>query len=59
MRIESDPNDPGARNQGNIIQGCLKKNQHIKQLGAKGVLRWPDNNSMFRRLSCNRATSKE
>jgi hypothetical protein len=25
----------------------------------KGVLRWPDNNSMFRRLSCNRATSKE
>jgi hypothetical protein len=25
----------------------------------KGVLRWPDNNSMFRRLPCNRATSKE
>jgi hypothetical protein len=25
----------------------------------KGVLRWPDNNSMFRRLSCNMATSKE
>jgi hypothetical protein len=25
----------------------------------KEVLRWPDNNSMFRRLSCNRATSKE
>jgi IMP cyclohydrolase len=25
----------------------------------KGILRWSDNNSMFRRLSCNRATSKE
>jgi hypothetical protein len=32
-------------------QHCQKK--------LKGVLRWPDNNSMFRRLSCNRATSKE
>jgi hypothetical protein len=38
-----------------------KSNNGVKDSSAdfKGVLRWPDNNSMFRRLSCNRVTSKE
>jgi hypothetical protein len=36
-------------------QGLL---HHVKN-SFKGVLHWPDNNLMFRRVSCNRATSKE
>jgi hypothetical protein len=30
-----------------------------RRIAFQGALRWPDNNSMFRRLSCNKATSKE
>jgi hypothetical protein len=43
-----------------IQRGCYHQRISRKRTNmVKGVLCWPDNNSMFRRVSCNMATSKE
>jgi hypothetical protein len=44
------------------MRGFIKPTQKrlvSSQFPVKGKLRWPDSNSMFRSLSCNRTTSKE
>jgi hypothetical protein len=43
---------PGSSSVARPRKGCF-------ECFLNGVLRWPDNNSMFRRLACNKATSKK